>query len=299
MQNIIVLKGLQGSGKSTWATNEVATNPNKYKRINKDELRAMLDASIWNQDNERFLLKLQEYIVMEALKAGKDVIIDDTNFDKKHFKRMCNIAVLSNRTITVSEKYFPVALEVAIERDSKRPKPVGEKVIRDYHNRYIKDQTITEQKFNSFARITPPIVYDPKLYDIIICDLDGTAALLNGRNPYDASTCDQDLPNKPVIQTLIAMIDSGYRITFVSGREDKYKEQTLTFLTAHFGDEFDLFMRKTGDQRADQIIKKEIYDEHIRNKFNVLYVIDDRPKVVRMWRHDLGLTVFQLNDIEF
>lgn len=299
MQNIIVLKGLQGSGKSTWAINEVATNPNKYKRLNKDELRAMLDASIWNKDNERFLLKMQEYIVMEALKVGKDVIIDDTNFDEKHFKRMCGIAAVSNRTVTVSEKYFPIDVKVAIERDSKRLKPVGEKIIRSYYDRYIKDKTIFEKTFCCFARISPPAIFDPRLPEIVICDLDGTAALLNGRNPYDASTCDEDLPNRPVIETLVAMQNTGYHVLFVSGREDKYKEQTLKFLTTHFGDEFELFMRKTGDQRADQIIKKEIYDEHIRNKYNVLFVLDDRPKVVRMWRHDIGLTVFQLNDIEF
>lgn len=294
-----MLKGLQGSGKSTWAIQEVANNPNKYKRLNKDEMRAMFDASVWNNDNERFLLKMQEYIVMEALKAGKDVIIDDTNFDDKHFRRMCSIAASSNRTITVYEKYFPIEVSVAIERDSKRAKPVGEKVIRSYHDRYIKDKTVAEKKMSFFSRITPPITFKPELPEVVICDLDGTAALLNGRNPYDASTCDEDLPNRPVIETILAMSKAGYGIVFVSGREEKYREQTEKFLKLHVPIYNELLMRKTGDQRADQIIKREIYDEHIRGNYNILYVLDDRPKVVRMWRHDLGLPVFQLNDIEF
>ena len=34
----------------------------------------------------------------------------------------------------------------------------------------------------------------------IICDLDGTLALMNGRNPFDASKCDEDLLNVPVAE---------------------------------------------------------------------------------------------------
>ena len=44
--------------------------------------------------------------------------------------------------------------------------------------------------------------YDPNLPNAIICDLDGTLALLNGRNPYDASLCEDVIPNIPVVETL-------------------------------------------------------------------------------------------------
>ena len=50
-------------------------------------------------------------------------------------------------------------------------------------------------------------------------------------------------------------------------------------------------MRKSGDNRADDILKKEeIYHEHIEGKFNILTVFDDRPRVIRMWKK-LGLMV--------
>ena len=43
-------------------------------------------------------------------------------------------------------------------------------------------------------------------------------------------------------------------------------------------------MRKAGDNRVDYVIKYEIFDQHIRNKYNVLGVFDDRSQVINMWR---------------
>lgn len=58
--------------------------------------------------------------------------------------------------------------------------------------------------------------------------------------------------------------------------------------------------RKKGDFRSDEIIKKEIYDNHIKDNYNVLGVFDDRLKVIRMWEKE-GLFVFNCNqgNIEF
>ena len=55
---------------------------------------------------------------------------------------------------------------------------------------------------------------------------------------------------------------------------------------------FSLMMRKTDDTRPDQEIKKEIYQNFIEPKCDVLFVVDDRLKVVKMWR-ELDLTVLQ------
>jgi len=39
---------------------------------------------------------------------------------------------------------------------------------------------------------------------------------------------------------------------------------------------------------------KEIFDNHIAPKYNISYVLDDRDRVVDMWR-SLGLTCFQVD----
>jgi len=59
-----------------------------------------------------------------------------------------------------------------------------------------------------------------------------------------------------------------------------------------------LFMRATGDQRRDHIVKEEIFDREIRGRYHVVGVFDDRAQVVRMWR-SLGPTVFQVAEGNF
>ena len=57
-------------------------------------------------------------------------------------------------------------------------------------------------------------------------------------------------------------------------------------------------MRKTGDNRKDAIVKREIYETHIKDKYQVDYVLYDRNQVVEMWR-SLGLTCLQVADGDF
>ena len=52
-------------------------------------------------------------------------------------------------------------------------------------------------------------------------------------------------------------------------------------------------MRKKGDHRKDSIVKKELYEEHIKNRYEVLCVFDDRNQVVDMWREE-GLLCCQV-----
>jgi len=142
---------------------------------------------------------------------------------------------------------------------------------------------------------SPKPAHNPNLPDAILCDLDGTIALIGDRNPYDAASCEKDLVNEPVRSILQT---SGKAIVFVSGREDKFKPQTLAWLQKHDISFNGLHMRKSGDMRKDSIVKKEIYDEFILDKYNVAFVLDDRDQVVKVWR-DLGLTCLQVDYGDF
>lgn len=136
----------------------------------------------------------------------------------------------------------------------------------------------------------------------IICDLDGTLSLNHRRrNPYDASNClDTDDINTPVLETVKALVNAGYELIFVSGREDKYRESSEAFIKeyipAHF--EWKLYMRKSGDFRKDSIVKEEIFDHKIDGYYNVLLVLDDRNSVVDQWRM-MGLTCYQVAPGDF
>ncbi len=131
----------------------------------------------------------------------------------------------------------------------------------------------------------------------IICDLDGTLSLFEKkkhRGPYDASKADEDDVNEAVLATLFAMMSQDFKIIFMSGREDKFRPQTDTFLKKHNLDNLPLYMRRSGDTRKDWIVKGELLEAHIRGKYNVLFCLDDRDQVVKFYR-ELGLTVFQVN----
>lgn len=277
MKQVIVLKGLPGSGKSSWAKNLIAKNPNAYKRVNKDDLRDMVDGGKWSKDSEKLIIILRDIIIMEALDNGNHVIVDDTNLHPKHEERIREL--VKGKAEVVIQDFTDISVQTCIKNDLNRDRSVGEKVIRDMYNQFLKPKQES-------------IPYNDYYDDIVICDLDGTLSLLNGRNPYDASTCVNDLLN-----TFVADLIRNEKVIFVSGREDKYRQQTKEFLKNHNIDYIALHMRKTDDTRKDYIIKKEIFDNHIRNKYNVKYVVDDRLQVCRLW-YSLGLNLLRVGDPE-
>jgi hydroxymethylpyrimidine pyrophosphatase-like HAD family hydrolase len=137
---------------------------------------------------------------------------------------------------------------------------------------------------------------------IVICDLDGTLALRGDRGPFDYSRVGEDAPNPAVVLTAKLWLHAGYTLVFVSARDDSCYDETKAWLEKNKlysnqnGNLF-LYMRRTGDYRADDIVKRELYDEHISPQ-EVLLVLDDRTKVVNMWR-SLGLTCFQVAPGDF
>jgi tRNA uridine 5-carbamoylmethylation protein Kti12 len=143
MAQVILTRGLPGSGKSTWANRQVDTKPGRVKRVNKDDLRAMLDNGRWSRDNERFVLQVRDTIVRAALAGNTDVIVDDTNLSPKHeahFRRV--VAAINERygtdhRVTIRD-FTDVPLDTCIARDLKRADSVGERVIRGMFNQFLK-----------------------------------------------------------------------------------------------------------------------------------------------------------------
>jgi len=284
MSTLIFLRGLPASGKTTWALQKLNTSQGAVKRVNKDDLRAMIDGGKWGKQNEAMVLTTRDSLVITYLEAGYDVIVDDTNLHPKHQARMEEIAKMKNASFQLIN--FDTDVEECIRRDSNRAKPVGEKVIRDMYNRYIATPTTEEKQNASLPRA-------------IICDLDGTVAIMGNRNPYDASTAARDGLNKPVAD-IVKRYQEDHTIIFVSGRKSIYKGQTTMFLAMHdlITAKTMLYMRAADDNRKDAIVKKEIYDRHIKGKYYIDFVLDDRNQVVDMWREE-GLTCLQVAKGDF
>jgi predicted kinase len=84
MKRVTLLRGLPACGKTTWAKEQLKACPGRYKRISKDDLRAMLDNGTWSKHNEQFILKARNSLILAALQDGYHVLIDDTNLHPKH-----------------------------------------------------------------------------------------------------------------------------------------------------------------------------------------------------------------------
>lgn len=135
----------------------------------------------------------------------------------------------------------------------------------------------------------------------IIVDLDGTLADIAHRRVHvEGKKKDWKSFNQNIIEDalnfwcreIIRRMIPDHEILLVSGRTEELREETLAWLKKFEVPFTELFMRKRGDHRDDTVVKREIYRHSIRPTHDVLFVIDDRAKVVRMWR-DEGLVCLQ------
>lgn len=305
---IYITVGLMGSGKTFHARQLVSSEPNRWKRINRDDIRLMLHGSAhdyMNRGHEQAVTEVSDAATLAALSAGHDLILDNTHLDSRSRSAVHAIAAEFGNC-TVVEKVFAVPLETCLERNALRTGVacVPEDIIRKKAKQYqikkdgsfanIKD-SITEYK----GLTIEPIVQDPSLPKAIICDLDGTLCLFNGRGPYDAAKCGTDLPNAAVLN----VIQSAYFATpdesdiiFMSGRSTEHRPQTEKWLETHVGSlgiGYSLFMRAEGDTRKDTVVKRELFEKHVSGRFYVRFCLDDRISVVNQWR-SLGLVCFQV-----
>lgn len=279
MTKVILTKGLPGSGKSTWAKELSDNMPNTYKRVNKDDLRAMVDNSKYSHDAEKFILQIRDAIILMSIEQGKHVIVDDTNLAPKHVAHITEL-VKGKAEIKIKD-FTDVDIDTCIKRDLKRTASVGEKVIRGMYNQFLRKKEVYTDS--------------PELPKAIIVDIDGTLAKMQGRSPFDWSKVKEDAVNE-VVKTLVN--DYGYTVIIFSGRDGICKDDTIQWLRGNEIEYQFLFMRDVGNTEKDAIIKRRMFEENVRGKYFIEYVLDDRNQVVEMWRN-MGLTCLQVAEGDF
>ena len=164
----------------------------------------------------------------------------------------------------------------------------------------------------------------------VIFDLDGTLANIdvrrkkslkpNGKIDWDKffdplNVLRLDIANEPVIKMAQMFHKDGFKVVIFSGRNDRSFHMTKLWLEQRDVPHDLLVMRPdkfqadswpiadgnpaTKEMRfmPDEILKKKMLDTFV-DIDDVFLVVDDRNKVVKMWR-DLGLTVFQVADGDF
>lgn len=126
---LIMIMGLPASGKSTWSKRIVLESKGQLKRVNKDDLRDMLDGGVWSIENEKHIIKIRDNLIIHYLSHGFSVVVDDTNLAPKHEITLQAIAKTFNAEFEV-KSFMHVPLLECIKRDLARPNSVGERVIR-------------------------------------------------------------------------------------------------------------------------------------------------------------------------
>lgn len=144
--------------------------------------------------------------------------------------------------------------------------------------------------------------------DTVICDIDGTLADCDHRRHhvtsrpknhkafYDAMVHDKLIA--PVALMIQAMYNQGYHVVLCSGRPDHWRDETVEWLDKHWISYHALYMRRQNDFRPDTDIKLELYHQILDDGYKPFLVIDDRNRLVKMWR-DLGLVCLQAAEGDF
>lgn len=296
MPKLTFTQGVSASGKSTWAEQYIKDNPNTVN-INRDDIRfALFNNGVkdwgkykFKRNNENKVTEMQQQLIFDATQEDKDIIISDTNLNKKYIDKIKSLSCLRGYDFEI--KQFPITLEEALIRDARRFQGVGSEEIHKQWKQWC--NTYHGENYHK---------HDGRLSEAVIFDVDGTLALMNDRSPFEWDRVGEDFPNSHVVTMCKAFTTEGYNIIIMSGRDSCCQEETNDWLVEYLGfDDFYLFMRTEGDFRKDTVVKKELFDKYVEGNFNVISVFDDRPSVCRMWRDELGLEVVQIGNpyIEF
>ena len=285
MPKLLILQGAPASGKSTFAR-QLAHEDKSYVIVNRDSIRNSR-GDYWIPSQEDYITSIEEFSIKNALGRGYNVIVDATNLNPITINKWKVIADEFNAEIEF--KMFEISFEDAVARDKLRDNSVGEKVIKEFFMKYFPEKLTP---FFDYRFILKP---DIAASQVVLCDIDGTIALRRGRSPYDQSKVLEDAFD-PRMNCLLSSLSEKFQIIFLSGRQDtkQCREDTEKWLKDNLGlSEVTLIMRSEGDFRPDDVVKKELYQKYIKDRYNVVCVFDDRDKVVRMWRN-LGLLCCQV-----
>lgn len=312
---IEILVGISASGKSTYAKQLVEQG---WTRINRDDLRkSLINSSLkdyWSgpkdvrDRTEALVTAMSEVLLENCVKNNLDVVIDNTHLQARYITQILNLAKKhcgpSGFEYNINV-FYNIDPETCIARDKNRQDSVGESVIR---NQYEQFKKFRYDKCNQWVTYTPfdfaPLEIDKSKPECICVDLDGTVAQMVDRSPFDWKRVGEDLPKTDVIFIVKAaretLRDYSGQLIFVSGRDSICMPETTEWIKKHIdpSGDFELCMRSHNDNRPDDIVKYEIYRDHILPRYNPIAVFDDRQKVVNMIRK-MGLLCLQVAEGDF
>lgn len=283
---VIVPRGYPGAGKSTLFAQLKAADP-KLARVSRDDARVALfgESGRLDFEKEQIISKAEKAHAEALLDAGFSVFVDAMNLRAQWARGWANFAALRGAEFEVID--LDTTVDECVRRDAARGaaggRSVGEDAIRGLARKYPRKRWPKIEPSPDLFFYPSPYVPDESLPPAWIVDVDGTLCRkAETRDIYDYSRVGEDTPIAHTVEVVRKLaVDSA--IIVLSGRDDDCRDETAAWLTANGVPWTELHMRQAGDRRPDFKAKTEIFDQHIRDRFLVLGVFDDRLSVCRAW----------------
>lgn len=310
---VSITVGLPGSGKTTEAKKIKDADPDNVVLVSRDDLRNLLfnEEGVLTPHKETQVTNVQKWLVKTSLKQGKHVVIHDMNLREKYRKQWAEIARDHGAEFKIIDCTQVSTAQCILWNRLRRDRGerwVGSDVIYQLAHKFsgvLQADKYKPYKLYPAEAFSAPVSYEkvewvPGLPEAIIVDVDGTVADCTGvRSPYDTTKYHLDKPKEDVIRLIRDLhYKCGYKVIFCSGRHKDFYDVTQEWLFQHAKVPIEgLFMRYENGTE-DSVIKSELFNRHIRGKYNIVAVFDDRDRVVDMWRAR-GLLVNQVQRGDF
>ena len=250
-------------------------------------------------------------LFFQSINAGKNVLIDRMGFDKKQRDRYLKPAVEAGYETQIHVLHVP--MQTCIERCRAREDHPTIKTEEDVQNAitffFRKYERVEDHEADSVTRHGWVEEGSTKA---VVCDLDGTMAEIDHRLRHvrNENRKERNWPRffdemvddkvNHWCSELIHSMSNKYPIIYATGRPADYEEHTELWLEENglrISGSY-LFMRQKKDHRRDDIVKEIILEFEIKPRYDILFVVDDRLQVTKMWRKR-GYTVLQCAEGDF
>jgi hypothetical protein len=147
--------------------------------------------------------------------------------------------------------------------------------------------------------------------NVVVFDVDGTVAEMGKRKelllqkPIDwekfyNDSFQDDKPIENIINLVKDMRLCGREVVFCTARKEKSRLRTGQWILKNIGlfEKEVLLMRDNDDNRTDDIVKPEMLSKAGYTTDNVLFIVEDRARIVKKWR-ELGFTCLQCAEGDF
>lgn len=290
VNELIITRGLPGSGKTKWTLEQIRRAPGAMVHVSRDLLReGVYGQSQLEAADESLVTDMQLSLIRQLLTRKKNVIADDTHLSLRSMEELYEVAQEFDGQVRIRIQDFPVDVKTCIQRDSQRANPVGENVIQAMADRYMgkgsrKELPSLPAKFYETVKPIEPLLQDGNLPTAWIVDMDNTLARMRGRGPFDWGEVAEDELIEHVHALVVDLHRAGHKIIIVTGRDGAASDLTKLWLEVHDVPYDEFYIREEGDNTPDNSFKSFIYETHLKGRYRIAGVLDDRHKVVTMWR---------------